>query len=44
VFFGVGLEFTTSPAMSLRAEFTRYSFDDSDLDSLSLSLVFRGGS
>jgi hypothetical protein len=44
VFFGVGLEFTTSPAMSLRAEFTRYSLDDLDLDSLSLSLVFRGGS
>lgn len=44
VFFGVGLEFMTSPAMSLRAEFTRYSLDDSDLDSLSLSLVFRGGS
>lgn len=44
VFFGVGLELSPSPAMSLRAEFTRYSLDESDLDSLSLSLVFRGGS
>lgn len=43
IFFGLGLEFMSSPAMSLRGEFTRYSLDDSDLDSISLSLVFRGG-
>lgn len=43
ILFGIGLEFAASSSMSLRGEFTRYALDDADLDSLSLSLIFRGG-
>jgi len=41
--FGIGLELAVSGGTSLRGEYTRYDIDDSDLDSLSLALVFRGG-
>jgi len=43
IFFGGGLDFTFSPTVSLRGEFARYALDDNDIDSLSLSLIFRGG-
>lgn len=40
--FAGGLELATSAAMSVRAEAARHKLDDSNLDSLSLSLIFRG--
>lgn len=43
IFFGGGVEFGRSGPMSVRAEYAKYSFDDADLDSMSLSLIFRGG-
>jgi OmpA-OmpF porin, OOP family len=43
VLFGAGLQFALSDSVSLRGEFTRYDIADTDLDSLSLSLVFSGG-
>lgn len=41
VFFGLGGEFGGKGPLAVRAEFTRYSLDDSDLDSLSLSVIYR---
>lgn len=41
VFFGIGGEFQTSEAMAMRLEFTRFSLDDSDIDTISFSLIFR---
>lgn len=43
VFFGFGLELMASEGFSMRGEYTMYSLDDLDIDSLSISLVFRGG-
>jgi hypothetical protein len=40
-YVGLGAEFSMSPSLALRGEFTRYSTDDVDIDSLSLSAILR---
>jgi OmpA-like transmembrane domain len=40
VFIGLGFE-AGGPTLAVRLDYTRYSLDDSDLDSLALSLVIR---
>jgi len=40
-FFGLGGELRTGDAIALRAEYTAYSIDDGDMNSLSFSLVYR---
>lgn len=41
VYFGLGAEFSVSPTVGFRGEFTRYSVDDFDIDALSLSAIIR---
>lgn len=41
VFFGGGLEFAPGGPLAVRGEFTRYSIDDVDVDTVSASLVYR---
>jgi OOP family OmpA-OmpF porin len=41
LFFGFGGEFRTTGPLSMRGEFTRYSLDDSDIDSIAFSLIYR---
>lgn len=41
VYFGLGAELSVSPTVGFRGDFIRYSVDDIDIDSLSLSAVIR---